>query len=171
MSGLSLTSSQRREFGFTRTHCGCVKCQLNCRHMPGFLAPSDLGRMIPECEHAPTWAETQLLASPGALVSKGGRRFRIHTLVPAVKADGACIHLTAEGRCDIHQVAPFGCAYFDCGPDPRLRASTAALLAVMEEWFRADSLYVEIWIHLHELGLIQEAPEVLIQRIKQEARL
>jgi len=29
-----------------------------------------------------------------------------------------CIHLTADERCDIHEIAPFGCAFFDYGPAP-----------------------------------------------------
>ena len=107
----------RAEFGIARSSCACRDCQRNCRHMPGFLIPADLTRMIPPGADPFLWAEANLLASPGALVAKDGKLFRIPTLVPAVKADGSCIHLTGgkrNGKCAIHEIAPFGCAFFDC---------------------------------------------------------
>jgi len=55
--------------------------------MPGFLVPSDLDRMIPPTVNPLVWAESNLLASPGAKVMKNGLILRIHTLVPAVKKD------------------------------------------------------------------------------------
>jgi len=127
--------------------------------------PSDLGRMIPEGVDPFAWAETQLLASPGAVAMRDGKKFRIHTLVPAVKADGSCIHFE-NGLCAIHEVAPFGCAYFDCGPDPRYEASRDALIAIMRE--PPDGLYNRIWRFLSKHGLEQQGPEVLRQRMVKE---
>src|SRR6185437_11995882 len=164
---------ERTEFGYRRTSCACHNCRLNCEVMPGFLIPADLGRMIPkECGKCRRpmkgtttwdgacdcgglirnvdeyiWAEQNLLASPGALVISEGKFRRIPTLVPATKEDGSCIHLTSEGNCDIHAVAPFGCAFFDCGEEPEGLAHTA-LHAVMMEWGNTFSLYRALWIHL-----------------------
>src|SRR6266446_1724770 len=107
----------RTEFGLERTTCACEVCKTNCRFMPGYLIPSDLDRMIPIGVDPLTWAEMNLLASPGALVMKNLQFFRIPTLVPSTKADGSCINLTPEGLCSIHETAPFGCAFFDCGPE------------------------------------------------------
>lgn len=159
--------SERFEFGFPRTSCPCKACQLNCRHMPGFLIPSDLGRMIPEGADPLAWAQDNLLASPGALVMKDFQAFRIPTLVPAVKPDGSCIHLQGgkrNGRCDIHENAPFGCAFFDCRPE-RGSLGHQGLMAVYEELSKPTSLYIKLWGHLWALGRRQAAPEVLRARM------
>jgi hypothetical protein len=113
-----------------------------------------------------TWAEENLLASPGAIVSKDGELFRIPTLVPAVKPDGECINLTSKGLCKIHENAPFGCAFFDCGPE-RNQLSHSGLTAVMQAHGETDppSLYSRIWVHLYCFGHRQLAPEVLRSRL------
>lgn len=156
----------RIEQGFERTSCSCESCIRNCRFMPGFLIPSDLARMIPAGVVPTEWAEGKLLASPGALVSKDGQLFRIRTLVPAVKLDGSCIHLDAEHRCQIHAVAPFGCAFFDCGPE-RGELSHFGLIEVYRAW-EDNGLYARIWRHLSREGFEQAAPEVLRQRISED---
>jgi len=54
-----------------------------------------------------------LRASKGAIVGDAsGQLYRIGTITPAVREDGACVFLTEDNRCSIHAVAPFGCAYF-----------------------------------------------------------
>lgn len=35
------------------------------------------------------------------------------------RGDGACIHLTAENRCEIYDVRPMKCRSFDCRTDDR----------------------------------------------------
>jgi Fe-S-cluster containining protein len=162
----------RIEFGHQRTFCDCENCQLNCRTMPGYLIPADLRRMLPEEGEVFAWAEQNLLASPGALVEKNGNRFRIPTLVPAVKADGSCINYTAEGRCAIHQIAPFGCAFFDCKSPPlssRDNLSKAGLTAVYKEMFqKSETLYRRIWSHLAEKGLVAQSADVLREKMRKE---
>jgi len=150
----------RTEFGVSRTSCGCEVCKNNCRHMPGFLIPADLGRMIPKGADEYRWAEQNLLASPGAVVMKDGEIFRISTLVPAVQANGACINLTEEGACRIHEVSPFGCAFFDCGPEPP-HILDRGMVAVYEAMQTFDALYAQLWIHLSYKGLTQRGPEEL----------
>lgn len=165
MSGAPM---ERTEFGAKRTSCACYECQTYCRHMPGFLLPADLERLLPESEILPySWAERNLLASPGALAVKNGVTFRIPTLVPAVKSDGSCIHFSA-GRCAIHAAAPFGCAFFDCGPDPRDEVSNQGLVTLIKT--PKDSLYYRIWDYLDARGLRQEHANVLRERIKNDLR-
>ncbi len=152
----------RTEFGVARSSCACSDCQTNCKFMPGFLIPADLDRMIPPCTDPFEWAHTNLLASPGALVMKDGRMFRIGTLVPVVKPDGSCAHLTAEGRCDIWEIAPFGCAFFSCGPEP-VGLSHRGLHAVMTAG--DESLYNRLWRYLDLRGKRQKAPDILRRRM------
>jgi hypothetical protein len=154
----------RTEFGFERTNCSCKVCVTNCLVMPGFLIPADLERLIPPKEEAVTWAEENLLASPGALAMKNGMMFRIPTLVPATKANGECIHLTAN-RCDIHELAPFGCSFFDCGPD-RGNLSMLGLMAVHDAFRDHTSLYHKLWVHLFRLGRTQKSPEELRRKMR-----
>lgn len=156
----------RTEFGVPRSQCACEGCVTNCRFMPGFLIPADLGRMIPAGAEPFTWAESNLLASPGAVVVKDGRVFRVHTLVPAVQADGSCIHLTG-GRCGIHETAPFGCAFFSCGPEvPGM--SENGVIAVMRAG--PGSLYQRLWAHLDAAGKRQAGPDVLRKRMAEAWR-
>lgn len=154
---------ERTEFGWPRTTCDCKACQMNCRFMPGYLIPADLERMIPPGELPLTWAESNLLASPGALVIKDGKRFRIPTLVPAVREDHSCIHLL-EGRCNIHEVSPFGCAFFDC-QSSRSRLAELGLIVLYEAWESYNtggkSLYCSIWKHLYKQDKVQQRAEVL----------
>lgn len=158
--------SERFEFGQKRTVCACETCTNNCRHMPGFLIPSDLDRMVNQKMQVLAWAEIALRASPGALVmnSRTGEMFRIPTLVPR-KKDGVCVYLL-QGNCGIHSIAPFGCAFFDCSTPRSISDHLAreGMIAVQEAWLH-DSLYQRIWHHLFNKGLTAEAPEVLRRRM------
>jgi hypothetical protein len=109
---LPVLDSERTAFGVPRTRCGCEECVAYCKHLPGYLIPEDLGRMVPEGHDPLEWAREHLRASPGAVVADraGGRRWRIPTLVPARAASGACIFLDEHDCCSIHVDAPFGCA-------------------------------------------------------------
>ncbi len=153
----------RTEYGAPRSTCDCHACVINCQNMPGFLIPADLARMIPEGADPFTWAEANLLASPGALAMRAGQLFRIHTLVSATKPDGSCIHLDSTGHCGIHENAPFGCAFFDCGEEVPGLAH-----AGMTEIMRAgpESLYWRIWEHLQARGKRQHPPEELRARMR-----
>jgi len=158
----------RTEFGVQRSTCSCHECATNCRHMPGCLIPSDLDRMIPpHVRDVFGWAEDNLLASPGALVRNTvtGQVFRIKTLVPAVKADGSCIHLTESSLCAIHAAAPFGCAFFDCTLDPRHDTLSVAGMREVQHAHRTNALYSCIWHHLNSKGFRQHPPEVLRARM------
>jgi Fe-S-cluster containining protein len=168
---LPLVDSTRTEFGFCRTRCDCIECTRNCRNIPGYLIPADLDRMhdhLAPDQDLRHWAAQHLLASPGALVVRDGCAFRIPTLVPARRPDGACIFLTATGRCSIHAVSPFGCAFFDSHmPDSECdRRSKHGLRAVLDAWETGVS-YTRLWIALAGDGLVAPAPEVARQQLRQ----
>lgn len=168
---LPLIDPERSEFGFGRTVCACAACVLYCRHLPGFLIPADLERLrlhLAAEEDLLDWAKKHLLASPGAQVLHRGQVFRIPTLVPARRPDGACLFLTAEDRCAVHAVAPFGCAFFDthqadAEADQRSRRG---LQAVLEAWKHSD-LYAQVWLALDAVGLRAPPPEVCRQQLRQ----
>lgn len=159
----SARNESRNEYGYARTSCACTNCATNCKFMPGYLIPSDLERMCPDTGTVFKWAETNLLASPGALVLKGHETFRIPTLVPAVKPNGSCINLTSNNLCAIHSVAPFGCAFFDCKED-RYELSHEGLKDVLRAW-QSDGLYAQIWKHLHSNNLVQLSANILRERM------
>jgi hypothetical protein len=152
----------RLEFGQRRSICACDDCQKNCRFVPGYLIPSDLKRMIPPGADPLEWAERNLLASPGAVVSvRDGGLLRVPTLVPATRPDGACIHFNAEGRCDIHGIAPFGCAFFSCKQSREKGNSLSknGIRAVALALADPASLYCRILEHLQHKQLLSPSPE------------
>jgi len=161
---LPMIDPDRREFGFGRTVCGCADCTRNCRFIPGYLIPADLQRILNQLAPGQDlfdWARQHLLASPGTQVMRGSNIFRIPTLVPARRADGACRFLTADNRCGIHAAAPYGCAYFDshqsiAESDQR---SKRRLQAVLEAWQNGD-VYAQVWATLAEADLVAPPPEV-----------
>jgi Fe-S-cluster containining protein len=153
-----------REFmGFPRTICDCELCAMSCKFIPGYLMIEDLILMaqflgysnLLEC------AEENLLASPGALVSKGNQLHGIRTIVPARGENEWCRFF--DGRhCRIHPVASFGCALFDSHQDPRRseEISKLGLMCIAAQWrMEENSLYCKVWNHLQGLGLISPSPE------------
>ena len=155
--------SERTEFGLPRTECTCRTCRRNCMFMPGFLIPADLDRMIPAGVDPFEWAEKNLLASPGAVVMAKGELYRIPTLVPATRDDGApCIHYR-QRRCQIWETSPFGCAFFDCNERERNDdLANAGLSAVAEAWHtEGGCLYTRLWERLEFIGKEQEEVAVL----------
>jgi len=167
---LPVIDPARTEFGFSRTVCACHECTLNCHHIPGYLIPADLERMhqhLAPGEDLRAWAKQNLLASPGALVMRRGQIFRIPTLVPARRPNGACIYLTTTDQCAIHAVSPFGCAFFDSHmahieADQR---SKRGLQAVLEAW-DASGPYAQVWVALAGDGLVAQPPEVARQQLR-----
>lgn len=168
---LPLNDPTRSEFGYPRTVCACPDCGAGCRHLPGYLVPADLDRLrdhLAPGEDLLSWASRHLLASPGALVARAGTVFRIPTLVPARRSDGACLFLTEAGHCGIHAVAPFGCAFFDThmavsAADAR---SSAGLRAVLGDWL-AGGPYSRVWRALAAEGLLAPPPEEGRARLRQ----
>lgn len=159
-------SEARTTFGFHRTECACEECALNCRFIPGYLIPTDIAAIAHHLgyENLVTFALENLLASPGAIVMAEGQVFQIPTLVPQRQADGACKFLTAENRCAIHAVSPYGCSHFDvhqskAEADER---SLTGLQAIAREW-KAGGLYARFWTILHAMK--RDAPSPTKARI------
>lgn len=171
----------RTFMGYHRIHCDCPECSLNCRYIPGYLLPDDLPMIAAfhgitfdpladwqgQDETARQFIEQNLLASPGALVLKGGKPCRIPTLVSARKKDWCKFF---DGRlCTIHPVAPFGCAFFDAHQDPNLSATISAngLLIIDKLWEKEPrSLYCQIWNDLWRKGMKAPSPEECRNRMR-----
>jgi hypothetical protein len=175
---LALIDPERTEFDFARTICACTACVKYCLHLPGYLIPADLDRIqlyLSPSEELFAWATKYLLASPGALVMQEQHIFRIPTLVPARRPDGACLFLSNKSRCCIHTVAPFGCGFFDSHQEPSEsdRRSQRGLQAVLDAWRHGD-LYAQVWQVLYDAGLRAQPPEQCRQQLQQhieQARL
>jgi hypothetical protein len=110
------------------------------------------------------WAREHLRASPGAKVLRthdDGRRevMQIGTLVPAHSEGSLACHWFEGGRCAVHAVAPFGCAFFDAhqsrGKSDEL--STRGLRAILDDE-AGFGLYSRLWLALWIAGLRAPAP-------------
>ena len=160
-------SATRTTFGIQRTECACAECALNCRFIPGYLIPTDLAAIAAEfgAESLLTFALENLLASPGATVMVNGELFQIPTLVPARQAHGACKFLTADNRCAIHAVSPYGCSHFDVHQSNAEadRRSIVGLKAIAQEW-RAGGLYARVWTILHAMK--RDAPSPIEAKVR-----
>jgi Fe-S-cluster containining protein len=127
-----------QEHQFTRTVCACEKCRACCKRQPGPLAHGDFERIADHVaktqelsgEIAFEQVKRQLCASPGALVmdSATGAIKRIGSITPK-RAKGRCVFLDEQERCSIHEVAPFGCAFFDTHMDARVAHPRSVWLA------------------------------------------
>lgn len=151
-------STARAEFGYERTVCACVECVNNCRHIPGYLIPADIERVARHLgfTNLLEFAFTNLLASPGATVMQAGRVFQIPTLVPRRKEDGSCIFLDEHDRCRIHEVSPYGCAFFDThqSHEEANSRSSRGLQEIARQWAVSESksVYIMLWRLLCEAG-------------------
>jgi Fe-S-cluster containining protein len=149
----------RTEFGYGRTACACTECVNNCRHIPGYLIPADVGRIarLLGFTNLIEFAFRYLLASPGATVMQAGRVFKIPTLVPRRKEDGSCVFLDERNRCRIHEVSPYGCAFFDAHQSDAeaQRRSGRGLQEIAERWAVSPNThaYTVIWKLLSAAGL------------------
>ena len=160
MNNTRQVEGERAEFGFTRTKCACQHCTINCRFIPGYLVPADVEKIARHLGYTNLgeFAFDNLLASPGATVMNAeGRVFQIPTLVPQRKADGSCKFLSAEGRCSIHAVSPYGCAMFDAhqSSEEADRRSNRGLHEIARHWSAraGTSAYAVLWKLLYTVGL------------------
>lgn len=166
----------RTEFGFERTKCACSDCALNCKHLPGYLVPTDLERIAWHLGYTnlSDFAFNNLHASPGATVMNAeGRVFQIPTLVPRRKEeDGSCKFLDASNHCMIHAVSPYGCSFFDAhqADVEANRRSSRGLQEIAREWVRGRrSVYAVLWKLLFEAGLRAVPPLVARRKMKEAA--
>lgn len=161
----------REQYGFRRTSCACVWCAAPCRHIPGSLDVTDLPRLCPAGQDVFAWAEEHLRA----LTNKP-----YPTLVPARQANGHC-HWFFEGKCAVHEHAPYGCAFFDVHmtAEEADRRAAATIQARREDAAR-QGLYYRVWLHLcrkeligrpgDRIGLAQEIRQIQRNRARSRGR-
>lgn len=148
--------SPRRRYGFARTSCACRRCTISCEHVPGALCPEDLEVVAGHLGFADVtaFAREHLSASEGVTITVAatGERLSLRTLVPASRADGSCTFLEC-GRCRIHAVSPYGCAFIDAHQGDREYAVRAdALYRALYDDLIGDGPYVRVWRDLHSAG-------------------
>ncbi len=156
--------SVRNEFGFARTSCVCRRCSICCEHVPGALAPGDLEPMAQHLgygDDVAAFARDNLLASEGVdVITDRDQIVHLRTLVPATQANGHCKFLQA-GRCAVHAVSPFGCAFIDAhqSDDEFAVRSDALYRALYEDMIEAGP-YRKTWEELQRQGKCPEPLEV-----------
>ena len=162
-------SRERVEFGVVRSKCNCPDCVDNCKHMPGYLKPTDLRRMIPPGAIPEEWAREHLRASKASArfvrIHADGRRepHVVNTLVPASAEGRLACHWLKQGHCLVHSIAPFGCALFSCKQTAEEANRLSALgLREIEDDSEADGLYTRLWTMLWDAGL--RSTDVAIKR-------
>ena len=135
----------REAFGFRRTVCACAFCTACCLHVPGTLDPADLPRLCPEGADLFAWAEQHLRALTGQPYP---------ALVPARGPSGPC-HWLYEGKCAVHESAPYGCAFFDAHmPQAEVDRRVEATVRAIREDAEARGPYYRLWRHLCQRGLV-----------------
>lgn len=97
-----------------RTKCACAECVKCCKRQPGPLAPRDFEKIAEHLGESREEAKRHFWASPGCVMKNlaTGETARVGTITPRYER-GRCVFLNADDRCSIHEVAPFGCAFFD----------------------------------------------------------
>ncbi len=139
------TPSVREQHGFRRTTCACAFCQAPCRHLPGSLDVEDLARLCPPDQDLFSWAEQHLRALPEK---------PFLTLVPARQANGQC-HWFVDGRCAVHEAAPYGCAFYDLHmSEAEAERRSAATIQARRADEARKGLYYQVWRQLCRKGLI-----------------
>lgn len=112
--------------------------------MPGSLDVADLTRLCPTGVDVFVWAEQHLRA----VIDKP-----FPTLVPARQANGHC-HWLFDGRCAVHEQAPYSCAFFDSHmTEEEVDRRSAATIRARQEDSAGDGLYYRVWQHLRRKGL------------------
>lgn len=113
--------------------------------MPGSLDVADLARLCPAETDVFAWAEEHLRA----IVDKP-----FPTLVPARQANGHC-HWLYEGRCLVHEKAPYSCAFFDAHmTEAEIERRSAATIAARQADAAANGPYFRVWSYLARRGLV-----------------
>jgi Fe-S-cluster containining protein len=118
-------SSTRRELGMARTAvCDCPVCVGNCKERPGYMIVQDVDRIWKTV--APQMSRSEFILTyvePGTgftTMNEDMKFIKTQTIRPKKIPGHGCIFLK-DNRCSIHEVSPFGCAFFKCGM-PRAEA-------------------------------------------------
>jgi Fe-S-cluster containining protein len=140
----------RMQYGFARTSCSCRRCTISCEHVPGALCPNDIEAMA---QHL-GYTNVQAFARDCLSIAATGERVTLRTLVPLSQSNGSCTFLS-DGKCQIHPVSPYGCAFIDAHQsesDYAIRAD--ALYRAIYNDLVADGIYIRTWKDLQSAGRI-----------------
>ena len=163
----------RREYGFERTSCACRRCAISCEHVPGALAPPDVERIAAHLGYGDAFscAREHLSASDGVTLTTGdGRRVTLPTLVPRSDNSGRCTFLV-DGRCRIHAVSPYGCAFIDAHlTDAAFALRADALYRDLRTAWESNGVYAQVWQDLHSLGRLAPPLETRQYRLNKALR-
>lgn len=97
---------------FQPTTCRCPADKGNCTRQPGHLLPGQMEEILATLGASITDAARYFWNSPGMVIRTIEGLRRIRTITPRFE-NGRCVFFTEDGLCGIHEVAPFGCRYFD----------------------------------------------------------
>jgi len=161
---------------FERSVCDCNKCKAGCRTMPGSCATGDIERIAAYvgADDVDKFASNNFCASDGAKVLTPDGVMTIPTIVPKQREDGRCVFLTADERCSVHAVSPYGCRNFTIcnqsgeSDEEMNRKSSAHLMGIMAG-DEASREYVARWSGMVEEG--NTAAPILERREKLEKEL
>lgn len=127
--------------------------------MPGGLIPDDLTRIQEYVgDRSVEFVLSHFVASEGAKVMKviDGQPavFNIPSLVPAQQPDGRCVFLTANDKCGIHPVAPFGCSHCDTHMTAEECDRRMTFCVTQQAMAHCSgTIYAKTWQLLHDLNL------------------
>lgn len=153
---------------FPRTVCACARCRSYCKTQPGGLIPADLERLCPAGVDMFAWAEEHLRASCGVMARfADGVTTVVPTLVPRRQEDQRCHWFQADGKCAVHGVSPYSCAYLDANlseaeGEKRKQYSVKARLRDLVD----DGVYTQIWRHLQTKGLVTDTHDNKMRSVR-----
>jgi hypothetical protein len=142
--------------------------------VPGVLAPPDVERIAAHVGYADVlaFAREHLSASDGVTLTSAsdGRRVTLRTLVPRSDESGRCAFLV-DGRCRIHAVSPYGCAFIDAHLNDAEYAPRAdALYRDLRDAWDSNGVYAQVWRDLQSLGHLAPPLETRQYRLNKALR-
>ncbi len=133
------------------------------------MIPADVPRMAIHLgyKNVVDFVREKCSAGAGAKVYYGGVYREVPNITPARKEDGTCVFLSADKKCTIHAVAPYGCAFFDSHMSEKRgdMVSSEGVRTNMQD-FDAEGEYSLLWYYLHPLGKINPP----VEQLRQETR-
>lgn len=135
---------------FEPSSCRCDSCRQTCRVKPGFCAPGDVERIAGHVgvEDVRQFAVDNFDACDGLTIPFGNEKFVVPVIVPKQREDGRCVFLTADERCSVHPVKPFGCSRCNACEGGNAAANNAIMEAIA-----LDDEYLYRWNEIAFAGI------------------